>query len=130
VGGIVSELASEPSAPSDVRLQVGDSAVARIAARRAALVPGVVALRADLAQALLGVAVSVLGHDRSRLPTDGVSAAVRGQAAEVSITVVTRLGHNCRDVARAVQEQVAAEVAAQTGLTVTVTVTIADVLLD
>ena len=114
----------------EVRVRISDSAVARIAARRAALVPGVVALRADLAQALLGVAVTVLGHDRSRLPTDGVNAVVHEHSAEVSVTVVTRLGHNCRDVARAVQREVAAEVAAQTGLTVSVTVTIADVLLD
>ncbi len=114
----------------EVRVRIGDSAVARIAAQRAALVPGVVALRADLGQALLGVAVSVLGQDRSRLPTDGVTAVVDGHSAEVSVTVVTRIGHNCRDVARAVQEAVAAEVAAQTGLTVSVTVTVADVLLD
>jgi uncharacterized alkaline shock family protein YloU len=114
----------------EVRLRIGDSAVARIAARRAALVPGVVGLRADLAQALLGVAGSVLGRDRSRLPTDGVNAVVHEGSAAVSVTVVTRLGHNCRDVAQAVQQQVAAEVAAQTGLTVTVSVTIADVLLD
>ncbi len=113
-----------------VRLNVGDSAVARIAAQRAALVPGVVALRADLAQALLGVAGSVLGQDRSRLPTDGVNAVVRDQEAEVSITLATRLGHNCRELCQTVQREVAAEVAAQTGLAVTVRVTIVDVLLD
>jgi uncharacterized alkaline shock family protein YloU len=115
---------------SEVRLRIGDSAVARIAAQRAALVPGVVGLRADLTQVLLGVAGTVLGHDRSRLPTDGVNAVVDGGSAGVTVTVVTRLGHNCRDVARAVQREVAAEVAAQTGLDVTVTVTVADVLLD
>lgn len=113
-----------------VRLNVGDSAVARIAAHRAARVPGVVALRADLAQTLLGVAGSVLGQDRSRLPTDGVNAVVRGEEAEVSVTIATRLGHNCRDLCQAVQREVAAEVAAQTGLTVTVRVTVVDVLLD
>ncbi len=121
---------SEPSGPRGTRLHVGDSAVARIAAQRAALVPGVVGLRADLAQVLLGVAGSVLGRNRSRLPVDGVTAVVHGGSAAVSVTVVTRLGHNCREVAQEVQEQVAAEVAAQTGLTVAVTVTIADVLLD
>ena len=115
---------------SEVRLNVGDSAVARIAAHRAAAVPGVVALRADLTQTLLAVAGSVLGQDRSRLPTDGVNAAVRDDRAEVSITIATRLGHNCRDLARTVQREVAAEVAAQTGLDVTVRVTIVEVLLD
>jgi len=117
-------------ADSTVRLNVGDSAVARIAAQRAARVPGVVALRADLTQALLGIAGSVLGTDRTRLPTDGVNAVVQDAAAEVSITIATRLGHNCRDLAQTVQREVAAEVAAQTGLTVTVRVTIVDVLLD
>jgi uncharacterized alkaline shock family protein YloU len=114
----------------EVRLRVGDSAVARIAAQRAALVPGVVGLRADLAQVLLGVAGTVLGQDRSRLPTDGVNAVVSGGSVEVSVTLVTRLGHNCRDVAREVQREVAAAVTAQTGLSATVTVTIADVLLN
>lgn len=120
---------TEPQAPGGIRLRVGDSAVARIA-QRAALVPGVVGFRADLTQALLGVAGSVLGRDRSHLPTDGVNAVVHGASADVSVTVVTKLGHNCREVAQDVQEQVAAEVATQTGLAVAVTVTIADVLLD
>ena len=115
---------------AEVRLRIGDSVVARIAAQRAALVPGVVGLRADLAQVLLGVAGTVLGQDRSRLPTDGVNAVVHGGSAEVSVTLVTRMGHNCRDVAREVQREVAAEVAAQTGLAVAVTVTVADILLD
>lgn len=110
-----------------VRLTVGHSAVARIAEHRARRVPGVVALRADLTQALLSVADTIL---RRPLRTDGVNAAVQGRTAEVSVTVVTRLGHNCRDVARAVQREVGAEVAAQTGLDVRVTVTVADVLLD
>jgi uncharacterized alkaline shock family protein YloU len=113
-----------------VRLHVGDSAVARIAAQRARDVPGVVALRADLTQALLGLAGSVLGHQRERLPPDGVTASVEGTTADITVTVVTRLGHNCRDLARAVQQEVAAEVAAQTGLQAHVRVTVADVLLD
>lgn len=118
-----------------VRFHVADTVVAQVAARRARAVPGVVALRADLAQALLGVADSVLagsgwGQGRSRLPPDGVSAAVEGGVAEVSVTLVTRLGHNCRDLAQAVQREVAAEVAGYTGLQVLVRVTIADVLLD
>jgi uncharacterized alkaline shock family protein YloU len=108
---------------------VGAGAVARIAAARAARVPGVLALRADLTQALLGVAASVLGQDRSRLPVEGVHAVVRGPAAEITVTVATRLGHNCRDLAQAVQREVAAEVAAHTGLAATVRVTIVDVSL-
>jgi uncharacterized alkaline shock family protein YloU len=113
---------------SGVRLHVGDRAVAAIAAARAARIPGVVALRADRTQALLGVAATVLGQDRSRLPTDGVHAVVRGPTAEVAVTIATRLGHNCHDLAQTVQREVAAEVAAQTGLAVTVRVTIVDVV--
>lgn len=115
--------------PPAVRVHIGDAVVARVAARRARRVPGVVALRADLAQALLGIAGSVLG-DRGRLSADGVSAVVHGDSAEVSVTIVTRLGHNCRDVAQAVQREVDAEVSAYTGLDVLVRVTVADVLLS
>lgn len=113
-----------------VRVHVGDAVVARVAAQRARRVPGVVALRADLAQALLGLAGTVLGQDRGALPTDGVHAAVHGTTAEVSITLATRLGHNCRDLVQAVQREVAAEVGAYTGLDVVVSVTVAEVLLD
>lgn len=112
-----------------VGVHVADTVVARIAARRALAVPGVLALHADLAQALLGVAGSVLDPERARPPA-GVEAAVQGTAAEVAVTIATRLGHNCRDVARAVQREVAVEVTAYTGLEVVVTVTIADVLFD
>lgn len=114
----------------EVRVHVGDAVVARVAAASARRVPGVVALRADLAQALLGLAGSVLGHELDPLPSDGVGAAVHGAVAEVSVTVVTRLGHNCRDLAQAVQRAVSADVAAYTGLDVLVTVTVADVLID
>jgi uncharacterized alkaline shock family protein YloU len=113
-----------------VRMHVGDAVVARVAARHARAVPGVVALRADLAQALLGIAGAVLSQDRSWLPADGVTAAVHGGHAEVQVTIVTRLGHNCRDLAHAVQREVAAGVRAYTGLDAVVTVTVADVLLD
>jgi uncharacterized alkaline shock family protein YloU len=113
-----------------VRMHVGDAVVARVAAHSARRVPGVVALRADLAQTLLGIAGTVLGQDRSWLPRDGVTAAVHGHAAEVSVTIATRLGHNCRDLAQVVQREVAAAVHAYTGLDTQVTVTVADVLLD
>lgn len=113
-----------------VRVHVGDAVVARVAARCARQVPGVVALRADLAQALLGLADSVLRQDRAgALPTHGVHAAVHGDSAEVSITLVTRIGYNCRDVAQAVQREVSAELRAYTGLDVVVRVTVAEVLL-
>ncbi|GAA2564533.1 Asp23/Gls24 family envelope stress response protein [Pseudonocardia hydrocarbonoxydans] len=116
----------------EVRLHVGDAVVARVAAHHARRVPGVVALRADLTQALLGLADSVLHPDRDRgaLPADGVHAEVRGGSAEVTVTLVTRLGFTCRDVAQAVQREVAAEVGAYTGLDVLVRVVVAEVLLD
>jgi len=111
-----------------VRMHVSDAVVARVAAQQAQRVPGVVALRADLGQALLGIAGSVLGQDRPTLSADGVGATVNGRSAEVSVTIVTRLGHNCRDLAQAVQREVAAEVSAYTALDVHVQVTIADIL--
>jgi uncharacterized alkaline shock family protein YloU len=118
---------------SPVRLHVTEAAVASIAAATALRVPGVVGLRPDLARALLGLAGSMLGHTHAA--SDGVDATVTGDAAtgqeaEVTVTLATRLGHNCRDLAAAVQEGVALVVAEQTGLAVRVTVTVADVELD
>lgn len=118
--------------PAAVRMRVGDAVVARVAAQRARKVPGVVALRADLTQALLGLADSVLSGDRERgtIPADGVHAQVHGTSAEVTITLATRLGHNCRDVAQAVQVAVADEVRTYTGLDTLVRVVVAEVLID
>jgi uncharacterized alkaline shock family protein YloU len=90
-----------------VRFHVAGAVVARVAERRARAVPGVVALRPG-----------------------GTGAAVDGDSAEVSVAVVTRLGHNCRDLAQAVQREVAAELASYTGLSTVVTVTIVEILLD
>lgn len=119
-----------PAQDPRMRLRVGDAVVARVAARSARTVPGVVALRADLGQALLGFGRSVLGHREVPLPTDGVGAVVDDDTAEVTITLATRLGFNCRDLAQAVQRQVAADVGAYTGLEVAVRVVIVEVLLD
>ncbi len=112
-----------------VRFLVGPVLVARVAAQRACRVPGVAGLRPDLAQALLGFAGSVLGQDRDRLPSGGVAATVDGGRAQVALTIVTWLGHNCRDLAQAVQREVGEAVTDYTGLEVQVQVTIADVLL-
>lgn len=116
--------------PDGARLRIGDAAVARIAGRYAARVPGVRALRADLRQTLLGVAGEILGTERSRRPVDGVQAQVVDGTAVVAVTVVTTLGHNCRDLAAAVARAVREGVEAATGLPTTVTVTVSDVLLD
>ena len=128
---------ADGGAGADVVVHVGDAVVARIAAERARRVPGVVALRADLGQALLGLAGSVLLRDalhRDRgagtLPTDGVQAQVHGGSADVTVVLATRLGHNCRDLAQAVQVAVADEVRAYTGLDAVVRVVVSDVLLD
>ena len=114
-----------------VRFHVGDRAVARIAARAARRVPGVVALRPDLQQALLGIAGSwtTPGAVHPDLRSDGVVAAVHDGSAEVSVTLEARLGFRCRDLAAAVRRAVADEVRATTGLAATVRVTVADVRL-
>lgn len=103
------------------RVIFGDTAVARIAAAVAAGVPGVDSLRPDLSQALLGL----VGAE----PVRGATAAVRKDRAEVALTVVTTLGHNPRDLCRAVQRAVAETLRRETGLVATVTVTVADILL-
>lgn len=122
---------ADDAAAPPVRYHVGDLAVARIAARRARTVPGVVALRADLSQALLGLAGTWLSPDPvpAELRAEGVSAAVHGDRADVRVTVVTELGHNCRDLAVLVQREVSAAVREATGLDAAVQVTIADIEL-
>lgn len=116
-----------PPSPPPVRLKVGDAAVAAIAAAAARPVPGVVALRADLTRTAL--AGSVVGRPSVVEGVAVVAVDDDASAAEVAVTVVTRLGHNCRDLAAAVQRTVTHELVEQTGLTVRVRVTVAEVLL-
>ncbi len=87
-----------------VRLHVGEAAIASLATAAARRVPGVVAYRADPAQTPEGT--------------------------DVAVAVVTRLGHNCRDLAAAVQQAVTTVLAEQAGIAARVQVTIAEVLLD
>lgn len=124
-----------PAGPEPaVRIRISDTTVARVAAHRASRVPGVLALQADLGQALLGVAGSVpgrlLGPQALRPPPTGASAEVREGAVTVRLTVVTHLGYNCRDLAQAVQRAVTDEVAGYTGLSATVVVTVADIVIS
>lgn len=115
-----------------VRLHVEERAVASIAAHAARRVPGVAALRPGLARALVGLAGSMLGQARSA--SDGVDVAVVDEegatTATVTVTIATRLGHNCRDLAAAVQEAVALAVTEQTGLAARARVTVAEVLFS
>jgi uncharacterized alkaline shock family protein YloU len=116
--------------PPPVRIRISNTAVARVAAHQALAVPGVLALHADLGQGLLEVAGSVPRTQALPAPPTGASATVAEASATVALTVVTQLGYNCRELAQAVQRQVARAVAAYTGLAVAVTVTIADVIRD
>lgn len=115
--------------PAESRLHVSDTVVARVAAYHACRVPGVLRLRPNLAQSMTGIASRLLpsreaGH---RIPTDGVTAVVEGGRAEISVSVITRWGRNCRDLADEIQRQVAEQVQSYTGLPATVSVTITDV---
>ena len=110
-----------------VRIRISDTAVARVAAHWAQGRSGVLALPAGLGRTVLGFAGSV--PDAQTLPA-GASATVRDGSVEVALTLVTRLGHNCRDLAQAVQREVAAEVRAYTGLSAVVSVTIAEIVTD
>jgi uncharacterized alkaline shock family protein YloU len=108
-----------------VRIRICETVVARIAQHCALRTPGVVALHPDLGPTLLAAARP---GPAARPP--GVIATVTDGSADAALTVVTRLGHSCRDVAQAVQRDVAAAVLDRTGLPTTVTVTIAEILLD
>lgn len=81
-----------------VTLHVADAALASVSGAAAATVPGVVALHVDVGPPLLRVAI------------------------------VIRMGHNCRDIAVAVQRAVTHTLAEQIGRTAQVEVTVADVL--
>jgi uncharacterized alkaline shock family protein YloU len=67
---------------------------------------------------------------KDRIPTDGVTATVEHGHAKISITLVTRWGRNCRDIAEQVQDHVAEQVYSYTGLPATVSITITDVDYD
>lgn len=119
-------------APTPVQLHVSDTVVARVAAYHACQVPGVLRLRPSLAQSMASIATRLFPprDGDHRIPTDGATAVVEDGHAEINITVITRWGHNCRDIAEHIQGQVAEEVHSYTGLPATVTITITDVSYD
>ncbi|MGH3914924.1 MAG: Asp23/Gls24 family envelope stress response protein [Pseudonocardiaceae bacterium] len=122
--------ANTPDGPSiHSRLQISDTVVARVAAYYACRVPGVLRLRPDLTQTMTGIAIRLLSPDDSahRIPTDGVTAVVADGRARINITLVSRWGHNCRDLAEQVQDEVAEQVRSYTGLPTTVSITITHV---
>lgn len=112
------------------KVHVADTVIAKIAAYYTRKVPGVFALQPDLTQTVLGFAGWMLGSHQdgdSALSTDGVDVDVDGQTAQIQISLITRLGYNCRDIAEAIQQQVTGQVATHTGLIATVSVTITDI---
>ncbi|HZA15370.1 MAG TPA: Asp23/Gls24 family envelope stress response protein [Pseudonocardiaceae bacterium] len=119
-------------APTPPQLHVSDTVVARVAAYHACRVPGVFRLRPNLAQSMASIATRLFPprDGEHRIPTDGVTAVIEDGHAEISIVLITRWGHNCRDIAEQVQAQVAEEVHSYTGLPATVTITITDVSYD
>jgi uncharacterized alkaline shock family protein YloU len=116
-------------APTHPQLHISDTVVARVAAYHACQVPGVLRLRPDLAQSMASIATRLFPprEGEHRIPTDGVTATVEGGRAEISIALVTRWGHNCRDTAEQVQDHVAEQVRSYTGLPAAITITITDV---
>lgn len=118
--GPVSESSAERAAP--VRLHVTEAAVASIAAATAVGVPGV-------ATALTSDAVSG-GAATDGSATSEAAAVAMTVEMTVEVAIAARLGHNCRDLAAAVQEAVGRAVAEQTGRPARVTVTVADVILE
>lgn len=128
-----------PRAPTDtpasVTLHVGPAAVARIAAYYTRQDPGVLALHPDLPQYLTGIADQVLGRRPPADPdlaTGGVSVTIdtANGRAHVSITIITRIGINCRTIADTIQHDVAEQIFAHTKLIAHIAITIADIALD
>jgi uncharacterized alkaline shock family protein YloU len=123
-----------PSAPGDVRVgvRVSDQVVAKVVAYHAARVPGVVALRSRLSQAVVLLAGRVMDQLRDRpkeVSTEGVKVEVEGSVARIELDVVTRLGYPCLEVGRAIQSEVEAKVKAHAGLGSVVSVNIVDIEL-
>jgi uncharacterized alkaline shock family protein YloU len=121
---------STPAAVPPDRIRVTDALVARVAAHAARTVTGVTGLSPDPGPTLRIPGGPVLGPDALRPPPPGAGAVVQDGSAEIALTVRTRLGYNCRDLAVEVQRSVAAAVHSYTGLAAVVTVTIAEIALD
>jgi uncharacterized alkaline shock family protein YloU len=117
---------SSATPPLQPQLHISDTVLARVAAYHACRVPGVRRLRPDLAQSMASIATKLFPprDDEDRISIDGVTATVEDGRAEISLTLVTRWGRNCRDIAEQVQDQVAEQVRSYTGLPATVSVTI------
>ncbi|GEM_PF-2269840 len=123
-----------PPAPSGppVGVRVSDQVVAKVAAHYAGRVPGVVALRSRLSQAVALLAGRVRDQLQDRpkeASAEGVRVEVDGQVARIELDVVTRLGYPCLEVGRAVQEEVRAQVRSHAGLASVVAVNIVDIEL-
>ena len=86
-------------------------------------------MRPDLAQSMASITTRLFPphDDKDRISIDGVTATVEDGRAEISLTLVTRWGRNCRDIAEQVQDQVAEQVRSYTGLPAAVSVTITDI---
>lgn len=117
--------------PPRATLHVGAAAVARIAAYYTRRVPGVLALQPALPQYLTGIVDQIIRHHPPEpdFATGGVTVDIDTAAgrAHVSITVITRIGINCRTIAAAIQHDVAEQILAHTQLTAHVAITIADI---
>ncbi len=116
------------------QIRIADSVVAKIAAHYTLAVPGVVALRSGITDAVVNIAGRVARPSRPAratgdLPSDGVTVAVddANRIATITVDVVLRLGVPCLEVAKHVQQQVDADIRATTGLTSSITVNIVDV---
>lgn len=110
-------------------VHIGTTAIARIAAHYTREVPGVVALQPDLPHYVITAARRLLDPRHDSPDGVDVDLGTDVRSAHVAIHVVTQLGFNCRSVAEAIQQQVAAQVLAHTGLTAHVAVTVTDVVL-
>lgn len=108
---------------------IGTTALARVAAHYTRQIPGVAALQPDLPQYVINVARRLLGPDRDHPDGIEVDLDTDAHSARVAISVVTQQGFNCRSVAEAIQQQIAAQVLTHTGLTAHVAVTVTDIVL-
>lgn len=117
----------EVAATQPTAVRVGATAVANIAAHYTRQIPGVAALQPDLPQYVINVARRLLGPDRDYPDGIEVDFDTDAHGALVTISAVAQQGFNCRNLAEAIQQQVAARVHSHTGLKARVAVTITDI---
>jgi uncharacterized alkaline shock family protein YloU len=111
-----------------IEVRIGEPVITTVAGHYARKVPGVAALRPKLIHGMLSLA-GRLAHGQATEPWSaaGIQTTTDGQNTQIEITLSSRSGYNCRELAETIQHQVRTRIATLTGLAATVGITITDI---